>query len=74
MLNGMLNGNAAHRILVADDDPMIRLLARKSLEQAGFAVDEVADGQEAVEYFARSVPSLLLLDLLMPERDCFADC
>ena len=39
---------APPRVLVVDDEEMQRILARTSLEQAGFIVDEAADGAAAV--------------------------
>ena len=36
-------------ILVCDDDPTVRLLARECLEEAGMRVTEAADGEEAIQ-------------------------
>ena len=61
-------------ILVADDDPAVRLLARDFLEDAGFQVEEAKDGADAVALFARQRPSLVLLDVAMPRKDGLAAC
>jgi diguanylate cyclase (GGDEF)-like protein len=62
------------RVLVADDDSMLRLLMREALEQAGFVVVEAADGVRALEQFETSRPDLVLLDVEMPNLDGFAVC
>lgn len=62
------------RILVVDDDPTFRLLARETLEQSGFQVDEAGDGDEALEHFAQARPQLVLLDVSMPRVDGLTTC
>lgn len=64
----------AKRILVADDDVTIRILARAALEKAGFIVEEAGDGNEAIAAFAQSLPDFILLDVLMPGADGFMVC
>ncbi len=54
-------------VLVADDDAIMRLLARKALEGQGFEVREAADGEEALTRISEGAPDLLLLDLDMPK-------
>jgi CheY-like chemotaxis protein len=61
---------AARRVLVVDDDADLRRRLRGLLEKDGWAVDEAADGREALARLAGR-PSLVLLDLLMPEMDGF---
>ena len=62
------------RVLVVDDEEMQRILARTSLEQAGFVVDEAADGAQALDRFTEAVPDLVLLDVRMPVLDGFDTC
>jgi DNA-binding response OmpR family regulator len=57
----------ARRILVADDDRMIRLLVRMLLEQDGFKVLEAENGAEALAMTRSAKPDLLLVDLQMPD-------
>jgi two-component system KDP operon response regulator KdpE len=52
--------------LVVDDDPRIRLLVRVNLEARGYQVQEAANGFEAVALMENSIPSLVILDLVMP--------
>ncbi len=61
-------------ILVADDDRLVRNLARDALESAGYAVAEAQNGREALEAFERLHPALVLLDVTMPELDGFSTC
>jgi diguanylate cyclase (GGDEF)-like protein len=61
-------------VLVVDDDDSARLIARASLEHAGLAVEEAANGREGVDAFERLRPDLVLMDVLMPEMDGFAAC
>ena len=58
------------RILIAEDETIIRLDLRSSLEAAGFEVcAEARDGQEAVELARRALPDLAVLDVKMPRLD-----
>lgn len=58
------------RILVADDDRMIRRIVITKLSGLGYAVEEAEDGQEAFESLEKgTVPDLLITDQLMPRLD-----
>lgn len=61
-------------ILVVDDDDMIRLLARTTLEASGYRVSECSDGSSALDAFQDVQPDLVLLDVLLPGQDGFAVC
>jgi len=52
--------------LVVDDSRVIRKVARRMLEEIGFAVDEAGDGKEALERCAAHLPDFILLDWNMP--------
>jgi putative two-component system response regulator len=56
------------KILVADDEPSIRLLTRSVLSN-NYAVIEAANGSEAVKAAIEHKPSLILMDILMPVMD-----
>jgi len=62
------------RVLVVDDDPHLREVVGFALGQAGYAVEEAADGRAALEAFRRRPPSLLVLDVMMPEMDGLEVC
>ena len=58
------------RILIAEDETLIRLDLRQLLESAGFDVcAEARDGEEAVELARREEPDLAVLDVKMPRLD-----
>jgi response regulator NasT len=58
------------RILIAEDETIIRLDLRDILERAGFTVcAEVRDGEEAVELTRVEQPDLAILDVKMPRLD-----
>ena len=58
------------RILVAEDETIIRLDLKEILERAGFEVcAEARDGEEAVELAASEQPDLAILDVKMPRLD-----
>ena len=52
--------------LVVDDSKVIRKVARHILESMAFAVDEAADGQEALRFYRANRPDVILLDWNMP--------
>lgn len=58
------------KILIADDDPVSRLLMQRTLEKFGYEVLLAADGRTAAEILSRSDgPRLALIDWMMPELD-----
>jgi signal transduction histidine kinase/DNA-binding NarL/FixJ family response regulator len=61
----------AARLLVVDDSPINRRLARELLESLDYTVDVAADGSQALEELQRTAYSAVLLDLHMPLLDGF---
>ena len=60
-------------VLVAEDDPEVREIVRDILEGSGYEVVTVTNGAEALEFLHREpLPSLIILDLLMPVMDGWA--
>lgn len=57
------------RILVVDDDHEIVRLVRAYLEKAGYQVLIAYDGETALHILRRERPNLLVLDLMLPDRD-----
>jgi DNA-binding response OmpR family regulator len=56
-------------ILIAEDNPDIRRLLGKLLALDGHDVDEVVDGESAIAALRKSVPDLVVLDVMMPGKD-----
>src|SRR6266404_1394998 len=66
------NGNLP-TLLVADDEPdMLRFL--KSQLSSHYRVLEAVDGQQAVEKASQFLPDMILLDMMMPEKDGLQAC
>jgi len=59
------------KILLVEDEEMIREMYQLALTQAGFEVDAVADGQLAVDKLTQGTPdyALVLLDVMLPGLD-----
>ena len=55
--------------LVVDDSRTIRIVARRILESLNFEIREAADGAEALQRCAESMPDAILLDWNMPVMD-----
>jgi CheY-like chemotaxis protein len=56
-------------ILLIDDDEPVRLMLRATLTAAGHSVEEAADGKEGVARYQPGHTSLVITDLIMPEKD-----
>jgi len=65
----MVAGTTSARILVVDDDKQIVRLVQAYLEQAGFQVLVAYDGQSALHMLRHDRPDLMVLDLMLPDRD-----
>lgn len=61
-------------VLVADDNPENRALAKATLEDEGYRVVLANDGEQAVAAFTREQPECVLLDIRMPGTDGIAAC
>jgi len=57
------------QILVVDDDPEIVRLVRGYLEQGGYRVFSAYDGETALHILRRERADLVILDLMLPDRD-----
>ena len=64
------------RILIVDDDPSIRTIVAKTLEQLPFPIEIqlASNGLEAVELARETHPDLVVLDVMMPQMDGFEAC
>jgi CheY-like chemotaxis protein len=54
-------------VLIVDDEPSLRFLYRVNLEVAGLSVIEAGDGASALELARRERPSVILLDIRLPD-------
>jgi DNA-binding response OmpR family regulator len=59
----------ATRVLVVDDEPMVREVLARYLEKEGFSVDVAEDGEAALASFDAARPDLVILDLMLPLVD-----
>ena len=62
------------RILVVDDEKMIRNVVREYAEFEGDEVSEAADGMEAVEICRKNDYDIIIMDVMMPRLDGFSAC
>jgi CheY-like chemotaxis protein len=68
-------GPTSRAVLVVDDDPFIRKLIATTLEDvAEFEIHEAADAPEALEVAKRERPSLVFLDIDLPQVDGIDAC
>ncbi|MDX1918809.1 MAG: response regulator [Candidatus Caenarcaniphilales bacterium] len=61
-------------ILVADDEPSLRLLVKATLASRKYTIVEVANGQDALNLAKQVHPNLILLDVMMPFMTGFQVC
>lgn len=57
------------KILIVEDEPRLASVLRDYLAAAGMASEWVDDGGQVIDAFARYQPDLVLLDLMLPQRD-----
>jgi DNA-binding response OmpR family regulator len=66
--------NEKTRVLVVDDDPSILKVTRSILEHEGYEVDVAQDGLDAMVRVKDFKPSLIILDIMMPEINGYDVC
>lgn len=57
------------KILIADDEQLMRQLVIDFLKPEGYEILEASDGKEALEIYDKEHPDLILLDVMMPGYD-----
>lgn len=62
------------KILIADDEQLMRQLVVDFLQPEGYELIEAADGKEALELYKKEHPDLILLDVMMPGYDGWTVC
>ncbi len=62
------------RILIADDDPAIRNLLTLELRDEGYEVISAENGEQALTILGENQVDLIILDIMMPEKDGWEVC
>ena len=62
------------KILIVDDEPNIVISIKYLMKHAGYEVVTAYDGQQALDYLAESTPALMILDVMMPNKNGFEVC
>lgn len=62
------------KILIVDDEELIREVIKEYLLLEGYEVDEAKDGNEAVEKALAKDYSLIIMDIMMPHKDGYQAC
>ncbi|MBN1517396.1 response regulator [Candidatus Sumerlaeota bacterium] len=57
------------KILIVDDEEAVRNMVKKMLSMAGYDTVCAKDGNEAIRLWGQENPDLILLDIIMPEKD-----
>jgi diguanylate cyclase (GGDEF)-like protein len=63
-----------HAVIIAEDEPSVRALLGRQLEDAGYSVVSCADGEEALEAVRRQGSGIILADWMMPKMDGIQLC
>ncbi len=61
-----------NQLLLIDDDPNLILLVKDYLELRGYEVTTAKNGREALRVLEKSIPNLIICDVMMPEMDGYA--
>jgi CheY-like chemotaxis protein len=67
-------GGAGRRVLIVDDDDILRHGLRQGLENEGWRVSEADNGRAGLERLVEAPPDVIVLDLMMPHMDGFELC
>ena len=65
--------DAKKKVLIVDDEPNVRRLSRKILNNT-FDVVEAEDGRQAIEIAVTQQPDVILMDMMMPKMDGLSAC
>lgn len=66
--------NEKKRVLLVDDEPDLIALLRKRFKKEGYNVDVAFDGNEAMELVSSNPPDVIVLDVMMPEKNGYDVC
>lgn len=70
----LMSDKAPVKILVIEDEPTQRILAKEYLEQAGYLVRSSDDGKHGFNMAMKTEPDLIILDLMLPSMDGYELC
>ena len=70
VLNKHISNSAPH-VLVVEDDPNSRSMVVRALKKQSWRITEATNGIEALQRIKEDIPTVILLDLMMPEMDGF---
>ena len=59
------------KILIVEDDKFLSQILKGRLEREGFQISQAFDGEEGLNLMKKDIPSLVLLDLIMPKMSGF---
>lgn len=62
------------KVLIVDDEPSILMSLEFLMKKEGYQVFIARDGSEAMEIIEKEVPSIILLDIMMPNVDGYEVC
>lgn len=62
------------KILIADDDDVMRLMVKRMMEHDDYDILEATNGEECLQIFYEQLPEVILLDAMMPVMDGFTAC
>ena len=62
------------KILLVDDEPDVIEIIKYNLEQEGYSVKTASNGREALKKAKKSIPNLIIMDVMMPEMDGIQAC
>ncbi len=68
------NSSSKSRILIVDNDPVMRLLMRETLSDGNYIIEEAENGLDALASIDKQPPDIVLLDIRMPEMNGFEVC
>ena len=57
------------RILIVDDEPLVRSMLRQVLERAGYDVTEAGNGEEAIKLYRDRPADVIVIDIIMPDKE-----
>jgi DNA-binding response OmpR family regulator len=60
------------KVLIIEDEEIIRGILKKKIEGEGYQVEVAEDGKEGVEKIKEVIPDIIILDIVMPRMDGFA--